>query len=101
MLHDNNAQFFMMGHANNRVQITKNPHIQNSGIVNETYGTIEVPKLLMNLQLATAAFVKIASQGIDSIKDIPNDTLLWVHDFDGQSEVQEETQEEVQEETRV
>jgi len=53
-----NYKFFFMGHGDHEVEISYQPRV-TSGLVHETYGTIDIPVLLVNLQIATAAFIKI------------------------------------------
>jgi hypothetical protein len=57
MLRNNNADFYFIGHAGYEVEITYQPEI-TSGLTVETYGSIDIPVLLINLQLATAALIK-------------------------------------------
>jgi hypothetical protein len=62
MLQD--KKFFFLGHSDHEVDITYSP--QNiSTLAVETYGSIDIPVLLINLQLATAAFIKILANGED------------------------------------
>ena len=51
-------KFFFLGHSDYEVDITYSPQAISSLAV-ETYGSIDIPVLLVNLQLATAAFIKI------------------------------------------
>ncbi len=57
MLHDTDSNFYFMGHSNHEVDITYQPEI-TSGLVVENYGSIDIPVLLINLQIATGAFIK-------------------------------------------
>ncbi len=57
MLHDVQSNFYFMGHSDHEVDITYQPEI-TSGLVVENYGSIDIPVLLMNLQIATGAFIK-------------------------------------------
>jgi hypothetical protein len=57
ILYETDANFYLMGHADYGVGLTYQPNV-TSGLVNETYGSIDIPVLLVNLQLATAAFIK-------------------------------------------
>jgi len=68
-------KFFFLGHSNYEVDITYSPQGISSLAV-ETYGTIDIPVLLINLQLATAAFIKILASGEEHQ---PDERLL---DFD-------------------
>jgi hypothetical protein len=51
-------KFFFLGHSDFEVDITYRPQLVSTLSV-ETYGSIDIPVLLINLQLATAAFIKI------------------------------------------
>jgi hypothetical protein len=55
-------KFFFLGHSDYEVDITYSPQAISSLAV-ETYGSIDIPVLLINLQLATAAFIKILAAG--------------------------------------
>jgi len=57
MLQKEDANFYFLGHAGNEVEITYQPEIVSS-LTTETYGSIDIPVLLINLQIATAAFIK-------------------------------------------
>ena len=62
MLQD--KKFFFMGHSDYEVDITYRP--QNiSSLAVETYGSIDIPVLLVNLQIATAAFIKVLASDDD------------------------------------
>jgi hypothetical protein len=50
-------KFFFLGHSDYEVDITYSPQAISSLAV-ETYGSIDIPVLLINLQIATAAFIK-------------------------------------------
>jgi hypothetical protein len=65
MLSDKN--FYFMGHGDHEVEISYRPRV-TSGLVVETYGTIDIPTLLVNLQLSTAAFIKHLA-GDDKVLD--------------------------------
>ena len=97
MLHGAGVPFFMIGHSDNRVQISKTPYVLNNGLTTETYGKIKIPELLMNLQLATTTFIKILSAGYDEVNELPHDTVLWTHDFDEENGEEAQEQEEEQE----
>jgi hypothetical protein len=56
MLSDKN--FFFLGHSDYEVDITFRPQSISSLAV-ETYGSIDIPVLLINMQIATASFIKI------------------------------------------
>ena len=49
--------FYFFGHGDHEVEIKYQPRI-TSGLAVETYGSIDIPVLLINLQIATAAFIK-------------------------------------------
>lgn len=51
-------KFFFLGHSDYEVDITYRPQLVSTLSV-ETYGSIDIPVLLINLQIATAAFIKI------------------------------------------
>jgi hypothetical protein len=57
MLTDLDLDFYFMGHANHEVALKYQPEITSS-LVNENYGSIDIPVLLINLQIATGAFIK-------------------------------------------
>ena len=57
MLNDMDSKFYFIGHSNYEVDITFQPEI-TSGLVVENYGSIDIPVLLINLQIATGAFIK-------------------------------------------
>ncbi|NPA45040.1 MAG: hypothetical protein GXO49_05865, partial [Chlorobi bacterium] len=46
-LYEMSAPFLMVGHSNNTISITKCPKIE--GLITETYGSIDIPVLLLNL----------------------------------------------------
>ena len=56
-LFEKGANFFFLGHGDHEVEISHRPQI-TSGLATETYGSIDIPVLLFNLQLATAALIK-------------------------------------------
>jgi hypothetical protein len=62
ILHDLEAKFYFFGHSDTEVEVSFRPQI-SSGLAVETYGTIDIPVLLINLQLATAAFLKELAYG--------------------------------------
>jgi hypothetical protein len=72
MLSDKN--FFFMGHGDFEVETTFQPQI-TSGLAMETYGTIDIPALLINLQLSTAAFIKQLAKDSDTNLE-PGQTLF-------------------------
>jgi len=51
-------QFYFMGHSDYEVDIVHSPQ-DISSLAVETYGSVDIPVLLINLQIATAAFIKI------------------------------------------
>ena len=55
------AHFIMVGHSGNSIRITKNPNV-HEGVV-ETYGTIDVPVLLLNLWVATYKLIDLINSG--------------------------------------
>ncbi len=57
MLNKIDSTFYFMGHSDYEVDIVFQPEI-TSGLVVENYGSIDIPVLLINLQIATAAFIK-------------------------------------------
>jgi len=52
------APFYFLGHSDYEVDITYRPQLVSTLSV-ETYGSIDIPVLLINLTLATAAFIKV------------------------------------------
>ncbi len=62
MLNTIGSDFYFMGHSDHEVDITYQPEI-TSGLVVETYGSIDIPVLLVNLQIATGAFIKQLANG--------------------------------------
>ncbi len=86
MLTENEAQFYFMGHSNYEVDITYQPEITSSLVV-ENYGSIDIPVLLTNLQLATAAFIKQLAWG-----EVPEKNQK-VFNFDMKKYIEEHTQE--------
>lgn len=81
MLQDKN--FYFMGHGDFEVEITYRPQI-TSGLANETYGSIDIPALLINLQLSTAAFIK------ELASDEPPQTNQPLFSFDMKKFIEEE-----------
>lgn len=61
-LYDKN--FYFIGHGDTEVDITKSPAVDMS-LGNETYGTIDIPVLILNLQIATAAWIKHMASGAE------------------------------------
>ncbi len=57
MLFETESDFYFLGHSDYEVDITYQPEITSSLAV-ETYGSIDIPVLLINLQIATGAFIK-------------------------------------------
>lgn len=55
-------QFYFIGHGATEVDVTLAPKV-NTSLGNETYGTIDIPVLLFNLQIATAAWIKHLASG--------------------------------------
>ena len=56
------SKFYFIGHSDYEVDITYQPEV-TSGLVVENYGSIDIPVLLINLQIATAAFIKQLANG--------------------------------------
>ena len=80
MLQD--KKFFFMGHSDFEVDITYAPQGISSLAV-ETYGTIDIPVLLINLQLASAAFIKLLASGETFVPDtrlLDFDMKKWVEE---------------------
>ncbi len=73
-------EFYFLGHNDFEVDITRSP--QNiSTLAVETYGSIDIPVLMINLQLATAALIKILAKGEDHDPDtrlLNFDMKKWV-----------------------
>jgi len=88
MLQEIGANFIMIGHSGNGVRITKNPIIQ-SGAVTETYGSIDISTLLMNLWGATFKLLPILAK--KDIEEIEDDEELFKFNFDdiNQNEIKE------------
>ena len=57
LLRDMDASFYFIGHSDYEVEISYQPEI-SSNLANETYGSIDIPVLLINMHLAAAAFIK-------------------------------------------
>jgi len=77
-LYEMNAPFLMIGHSNNTISITKAPKIE--GLITETYGSIDIPVLLLNLYGATIQFMKILAN--EDINQIEPDTNFFRFNFD-------------------
>jgi hypothetical protein len=80
MLSDKN--FFFLGHSDYEVDITYSPQAISSLAV-ETYGSIDIPVLLINLQIATAAFIKTlaSDEGFEPDQRILDfDMKKWVEE---------------------
>ncbi len=76
MLTDLDSKFYFMGHSDFEVDITYQPEV-TSGLVVENYGSIDIPVLLINLQIATAAFIKqLAGTGPGDVQPDKNQRLL-------------------------
>jgi uncharacterized protein YjfI (DUF2170 family) len=73
MLTEKKADFYFMGHSNTEVDVTFRPEVTSSLVI-ENYGSIDIPVLLINLQLATAAFIKELAS--DSKPDETNQVLF-------------------------
>lgn len=61
-------KFYFIGHGNTEVDVTFAPKV-NASLGNETYGTIDIPVLILNLHIATAAWIKHLASGADGIPD--------------------------------
>jgi len=82
-------RFYFLGHSDYEVDITYSPQAISSLAV-ETYGSIDIPVLLVNLQLATAAFIKILASDEEFQPDqrlLDFDLKKWVDE--NQSKVKE------------
>jgi len=55
-------EFFFVGHGDYEVDIVFQPH-NPSTLAVETYGVIDIPAFLINMQLVTAAFIKALANG--------------------------------------
>ena len=55
-------QFYFIGHGNTEVDVTLAPQV-NVSLGNETYGTVDIPVLLLNFHIATAAWLKHLASG--------------------------------------
>jgi hypothetical protein len=82
LLQEVDAPFLFIGHGNNEVTLTHKPNIHFA--VQETYGTIDVPVLLVNLWLATYAFV--ASLAENDPQSFTQNQELFKFNFDELSE---------------
>lgn len=75
-------EFYFLGHSDYEVDITRSP--QNiSTLAVETYGSIDIPVLMINLQIATAAFIKHLASGSESEPDqrlLNFDMKTWVEE---------------------
>lgn len=75
-------EFYFLGHSDHEVDITFSP--QNiSTLAVETYGSIDIPVLMINLQLATAAFIKLLAAGEEHTPDtrlLDFDMKKWVEE---------------------
>ena len=70
--------FFFMGHQDSEVELQFAPK-DISDLVIENYGKIDVPVLLTNLQLATAAFIKTLAH--NNPEDFTNNEILFKYDL--------------------
>jgi len=73
-------KFYFMGHSDYEVDITYSPQAISTLAV-ETYGSIDIPVLLINLQIATAAFIKLLASGEEHTVDtrlLNFDMKKWV-----------------------
>jgi len=78
LLQECDADFLMIGHSGNSIRITKNPTI--NGAVVETYGSIDIGILLMNLWAATFNLLDILAN--QNVEEIVEGTELFSFDFD-------------------
>ena len=72
------APFFFIGHGDNEVTITNKPNIHFA--VQETYGTIDIPVLLVNLWLATYKLIDILSNKDYGVYEVNEE--IWKFNFD-------------------
>ncbi len=56
------SDFYFLGHSDFEVDLVYQPEPAD-GLAVETYGTIDIPVLMLNLHLATAAFIKQLASG--------------------------------------
>ncbi|NPA45037.1 MAG: hypothetical protein GXO49_05850, partial [Chlorobi bacterium] len=77
-LYEMNAPFLMVGHSNNTISITKCPKIE--GLITETYGSIDIPVLIMNLWGASYKLIELFTN--ENINSIEPDTNLFRFNFD-------------------
>ncbi len=75
MLNRIGSDFYFMGHSDYEVDLTYQPEI-TSGLVVENYGSIDIPVLLINLQIATGAFIKQLANTEPGDKPEANEKLL-------------------------
>ena len=80
LLQKHDVPFLFVGHGDNEVTITYKPNIHFA--VQETYGKIDIPVLIVNLWMATYKLIDILSQDKSSILDLPNNTNLFEFNFD-------------------
>lgn len=68
--------FMFFGHGGNEVDIVARPEVDMS-LGNETYGSIDIPVLLLNIHIATCAWIKMmAREDFDPLNIQPNDLLF-------------------------
>jgi len=73
-------KFYFLGHSDYEVDITYRPEIISSLAI-ETYGSIDIPVLLINMQIATAAFIKMLASDEEfepSKRLLDFDMKVWV-----------------------
>jgi len=80
LLQKHDVPFLFVGHGDNEVTITYKPDIHFA--VQETYGTIDIPVLIVNLWMATYKLVDILSQDPSNILNLQNNTELFQFNFD-------------------
>jgi len=74
LLEDKNFMFF--GHGGTSVDLTYQP-VVNTELGNETYGSIDIPVLLLNFQVATAAWIKKEANRIRTGEDYEHDSDIF------------------------
>jgi hypothetical protein len=79
ILAESGAHFIMVGHNNNTISIKKNPTIHETMI--ETYGTIDVPVLLLNLWAATYKLIDLLADP-DQVFKANDNTEFFSFNFD-------------------
>jgi len=78
LLEDKNFIFF--GHGGTSVDLTYQP-VVNDELGNETYGSIDIPVLLLNFQVATAAWIKKEANRIRTGESYEHDSDIFTFDM--------------------